>query len=320
MTLTRRSLIEAAGSAALVATVAAPALATAQTQIVVPHSAGVEPPLSSAPANACDAHLHIADRRFRSDMPAAYAGATLADYRLLQRRLGVSRAVIVQTKLHGVDHAALLDAITQLGPNGRGIGVVTPEVSPGELRRLDEGGVRGLRFSVWNPADAFTTMEMITPLARRIADLGWHVQIHAMGDQIVDAAQMLGELPCPIVFDHMGRLPPEQGPDHPAFGVICDLIDRDKAWAKLTGAYLNTRLGPPDYADASRIARAFVAAAPERLVWGSDWPHATELSHPPDDARLFDLLTEWTDDEAVRSRILVDNAASLYGFEEIVTS
>ncbi|MBO9708262.1 MAG: amidohydrolase family protein [Caulobacter sp.] len=279
----------------------------------VPHSAGTEPPKAKAPAGACDAHLHIADPRFRPDFPKQFGGATFQDYRKLQRRLGVSRAVIVQTKIHGVDHACLLDALRQLGPNGRGVGVVTPDVDQTELRRLDAGGIRGLRFSVWNPADAFTTLDMVEPLARRIADLGWHVQIHALGDQIVDAADILSRLPCPIVFDHMGRLPPAQGPDHPAFVVISRLMAKEKAWVKLTGAYLNTEKGPPDYPDATRIAQAFVSEAPERLVWGSDWPHATEKV-PPDDARLFDLLGAWAGDEATRWRILVDNPERLYGF------
>ncbi len=316
MSLTRRSLIEAGSAIALGAVATS---ATAGDQIVVPHSAGTERPVSAAPANACDTHLHIIDRRFRPSLPEAYGGATFQDYRKLQDRLGLTRAVIVQTKAHGVDHACLLDAVRQLGPNGRGIGVVTPDVDQAELVRLDAGGVRGLRFSVWNPADAFTTLDMVEPLAHRIAAMGWHVQIHAMGDQIVDAADMLGRLPCPIVFDHMGRLPSDQGADHPAFAVISRLMARDKAWVKLTGAYLNTTQGPPDYPDATRIAQAFVREAPERLVWGSDWPHATETS-PPNDARLFDLLTLWAGDEATRLRILVGNPERLYGFAEAAAS
>lgn len=316
MNLTRRALIEAVCSVALSA-IATPV--SANEKIAVPHSAGTERPLSNAPAHACDSHLHIADARFRPDFPPRFSGATLRDYRKLQRRIGVSRAVVVQTKVHGVDHACLLDALRQLGPNGRGIGVLTPEVGQAELRRLDEHGIRGLRFSVWNPADAFTTLDMVEPLARRIAELGWHVQIHAMADQIVSSESMLNRLPCPIVFDHMGRLPPAQGVDHPAFGVICRLMAKNKAWVKLTGAYLNTTHGPPDFPDATRIARAYVAEAPDHLVWGSDWPHATEKT-PPDDARLFDLLTAWAGNEATRSRILVDNPARLYGFAQAVAA
>ncbi len=279
----------------------------------VPNSSGSRAPLAKAPPGACDAHLHIIDPRFPSLQATRPDGMTLDDYRLLQRRLGTTRAVPVQAKHYRTDNACLLDALERLGADGRGIAVVSPDVTDGELRRLDRGGVRGLRFSVWNPADTVTTAAMIEPLANRVAGLGWHVQLHMSADQIAEAAATLARLPCPIVFDHMGRLPPEQGPDHPAFPVICGLLDRGNAWVKLAGAYLNTEQGPPDYADATRIARAFVRAAPERLVWGSDWPHVTEPDKP-DDAGLFDLLAVWAGDERTRERILVDNPATLYGF------
>jgi predicted TIM-barrel fold metal-dependent hydrolase len=206
----------------------------------------------------------------------------------------------------------LLEALATLGPNGRGIAVVQPSVGDQELRRLNEGSIRGLRFSLWNPVDAVTTIDMIEPLAMRIAELGWHVQLHMSADQIVASTALLARLPCPIVFDHMGRLPPSVGSRHPAFAVIMRLVDRGRAWVKLSGAYLNTRLGPP-YADTTPIASAYVKAAPERLVWGSDWPHVTE-SHKPDARQLLDLLGEWASDEITRTKILVDNPAKLYGF------
>jgi D-galactarolactone isomerase len=240
---------------------------------------------------------------------------TVDDYRQFRSRIGTSRAVFVQAKVHRADHTCILDALSRFDGNARGIGVVYPDVDDRELKRLDAGGIRGLRFSVWNPADTVTTIDMIAPLAKRIADLGWHAQLHMSGDQIAEASALLGRLPCPIVFDHMGRLPPKQGPDHRAFPVIADLVAKGRAWVKLAGAYLNTEQGPP-YADATRIARAFVAHAPERLVWGSDWPHVTE-AHKPDDAELFDLLTLWAGNDRVRDRILVDNPAELYGFPVI---
>jgi D-galactarolactone isomerase len=276
---------------------------------MVRNSAG-HAPATAAPAGACDAHCHIIDPRFA---PATGpVGMTVDDYRQLQRRIGTSRAVFVQAKLQRTDHACILDALSRFGGNARGIGVCHPDVADSALKRLDAGGIRGLRFSVWNPNDTVTTIEMIEPLAKRIADLGWHVQLHMSGEQIVETAAMLDRLPCPIVFDHMGRLPPKPGPDHPAFPVIVDLVSKGRAWVKLAGAYLNTEQGPP-YADATRIAQAFVAQAPERLVWGSDWPHVTE-KHKPDDAVLFDLLAMWAGSNGTRHRILVDNPATLYGF------
>jgi predicted TIM-barrel fold metal-dependent hydrolase len=309
---TRRGILRAAALGAGASLL--PPEAIAAETVAVPHSAGTAPPRLVAPAGACDSHIHIADARFSADFPARFFGATLADYRLLQRRIGTRRAVIVQTKIHGMDHSCLIDALRQMGPDGRGIGVLPPDTPMDELKRLDAAGIRGLRFSVWNPADAVTTLDMVAPAARRIADLGWHIQLHAMGDQIADAGDMLARLPCPLVIDHMGRLPPGRGITHPAYRRIRRLLDSGRTWLKLSGAYLNTKAGPPCYTDATRIADAFCRANPERLVWGSDWPHATEAVKP-DDALLFDLLASWAPDAETRRRILVANPEALYGFE-----
>lgn len=260
------------------------------------------------PAGACDAHLHIVPE---------VAARSLPRYLAMRDALDLSRAVVVQAKVHGTDHAATLAAVAALGPGARGIGVVTPEVTDTELRRLHDGGIRGLRFSLWQPGDAVARLDWLEPLAARIAPLGWHAQIHMTGDQVAEHLALLRRLPCPMVFDHMGRLPPETGPAHPGFAAIAGLMERGDVWVKLSGAYLNTAEGPPGYADAGHIARAFVRAAPERLVWGSDWPHVTE-PHGVDDALLLDLLGEWAGDEATRHRILVDNPAALYGFEDLV--
>ena len=286
---------------------------TAQT--TVPNSSGTARPRLSVPAGACDCHIHVIDGRFTLVNPGTGAkqGMSIPDYRLLMKRNGTTRAVIVQPKVYGTDNRCTLDAVAQLGADGRGIAVIAPDVAESDLAAMDAAGIRGVRFSLWNAADAVVGFEMMEPVARRIAPYGWHVQIHMGGDQIAEHADLFRRLPCPLVFDHMGRLPPRQGPDHPAFGVIADLVSADKAWVKLAGAYLNTRIGPPAYEDATRIARAFVAEAPDRLVWGSDWPHVTE-GHKPDDALLLDLLGDWAEDEAVRKRILADNPKKLYGF------
>jgi len=298
--------------AASLATLGGAAAASSATAEAVPNSSGTEPSRTKTPANACDAHFHIIDPRFPSPETVKPEGSTLDDYLIHQRRIGTTRAVPVQPKYHRTDHACMLDTLKRLGANGRGIGVCHPDVADNELKRLDAGGIRGLRFSVWNPKDTVTTIDMIEPLAKRIADLGWHVQLHMSGEQIVETAAMLNRLPCPIVFDHMGRLPPKLGPDHPAFPVIVDLVGKGRAWVKLAGAYLNTEQGPP-YADATRIAQAFVTRVPERLVWGSDWPHVTE-KHKPDDAELFDLLAVWAGSDRNRDLILIENPAKLYGF------
>jgi D-galactarolactone isomerase len=283
------------------------------TAIAVPNSAGTAPPKLQAPPGAADCHIHIFDPRF-SPAAAKPAHATVDDYRLLQKRLGISRVVIVTPRLYGTQNDVTVDAIAHLGADrARGIGVLRPDVTDGELKRLNECGIRGLRFTVGNPATAVVSVDMIEPLAKRVADLGWHVQLHMEGEQIVELRGILQRLPCPIVFDHLGRLPPALGVKHPAFGIVRDLLDRGRAWLKMSGAYLNTAIGPPTYADATAVAREYVKAAPERLVWGSDWPHTSPKEHP-DSAVLFDLLLEWAPDPRVRERILVDNPESLYGF------
>ena len=281
--------------------------------LAVPNSSGTQPPKLEAPPGAADCHIHIVDPRF-APVATKPANAAATDYKLLQKRIGVSRVVIVTPRLYGTDNAVTLDAIEQLGADGaRGIGVLRPDVTDAELKRLDKGGIRGLRFTVGNPATAVVSLDMVEPLAKRIADLGWHVQLHMEGEQIVEYAEMLRRLPCPIVFDHLARLPTGVGVKHPAYGIVCDLLQRGRAWLKISGAYLNTAIGPPTYADATAIAREYVKGAPERLVWGSDWPHTSPKEHP-DTALLFDILLEWAPDARVRNRILVDNPERLYGF------
>jgi D-galactarolactone isomerase len=282
------------------------------TTHAVPNSSGTEAPTLKAPANAADCHIHIYDPRYapRVDRPT---NATVDDYRLYQRRIGVSRVVIVTPRNYGTDNTVTVDAIAALGmENARGVAVVTPEITERQLAKLHDGGVRGIRFTVGNPETAVTSIDMIEPLARRIAEFGWHVQLNMEPGQLVESAAMLRRLPTPIVFDHMGKLG-IAGLDHPSYAVIRDLIDRRRAWVKISGAYLNTTIGPPKYPEATAVARAFVEAAPERAVWGSDWPHPTPKI-PPDDAVLFDLLGDWAPDEAVRNRILVTNPEALYGF------
>jgi D-galactarolactone isomerase len=284
----------------------------------VPNSAGTATPRLKAPANACDSHLHTYDPRFPKAWPKLYptADASVAEYRLLQQRIGTTRAVVVQAAVYGTDNRGLVVALGELGADrARGVAVLHPTATDAELDALHASGVRGLRFSQHDPATAVTSAEMIEPLARRIADRGWHTQLHLRGDQIAAMAALIERLPGTIVIDHMGRLPQPEGVAHAAYAVVRRLLDSGRGWVKLSGAYLDTQVGPPRYADITRVAREYVKAAPERCVWGSDWPHPTERKAKPDDAVLFDLLQEWARDEPTRHRILVQNPARLYGFD-----
>jgi len=283
----------------------------------VPNSAGSAAPRLSAPVNACDCHMHIYDgARFAPPRPQSrmQTNATVADYRRLQQRIGTTRTVVVSPAAYGTDNRVTLDAIARLG-NARGIAVVHPDIGDAELAALAASGIRGIRFTQFDPATATTTFDMIEPLAARVHELGWHVQIHMRADQIADAQGLWPRLPCPIVFDHLGRLPQPAGTAAAAFAVIRRLIENGRTWVKLSGAYLDSQAGPPGYGDVTAAARAFVNAAPERVLWGSDWPHPSlGADAKPDDAALFDLLLDWAPEARTCQRILVDNPAALYVF------
>jgi predicted TIM-barrel fold metal-dependent hydrolase len=310
----RRSFLK---SAALGAVAAASLVREGRAQQPVPYSSGTEPPKLKVPAGACDCHMHIYDARYPYVANAALKPpeARVQDYRLLQKRLGTARNVVVQPSSYGTDNRATLDAVEQLGSSARAVAVVDTTVTDAELKRLGAAGVRGIRFNLVQAGA--TSVEMLEPLSKRVNDLGWHVQIHMRGDQIVEIKEVLQRLPSPIVFDHMGRIPGSASISHPAFGVIGKLIDKGRTWVKLSSAYQDSKVGAPSYADVMGLAQAYVKAAPERMLWGSDWPHPTEKSAKPDDAILLDLLSDWAPEVKTRRRILVENPEILYGFTKV---
>jgi D-galactarolactone isomerase len=223
------------------------------------------------------------------------------------------RNVIVQPSTYGTDNRCALDALVAIGPTARAVAVVDTSVSDAELKRMNDLGVRGIRFNLAQGAFA-TTPEMLEPLSRRVNDLGWHIQINAPSAKIMEIKDILNRVPSPIVFDHLAHIPEPEGTAHPLFAAVLALIDKGNTWVKLSGAYADTKVGPPSYSDSSAVARAYVQKAPERLVCGSDWPHPSERDNKPDDAILFDLLLDWAPDARVRNRILVQNPEMLYGF------
>jgi predicted TIM-barrel fold metal-dependent hydrolase len=289
---------------------------TSRAQEAVPNSAGTALPKLKVPPNACDCHMHASDPiRFPPPRPARMQpNGTITNYRLLQKRIGTSRVIVVTPAAYETDNAVTLDAVAQLAPQARGVAVIHPTITDAQLKALHDGGIRGIRFTQNDPATATTTIDMIEPLSKRVNELGWHVQIHMSPDQIAAAVDLWPRLPSRIVFDHMGRLQ-GTGVEHPAFAVIRRLLDRGRTWVKVSGAYIETKVGPPSYVDSSKVAQAFIKAAPERVLWGTDWPHPSlDAAHKPDDAGLIDLFAEWAPDEATRRRILVENPEALYGF------
>jgi D-galactarolactone isomerase len=278
-------------------------------------SAGSEAPRLKAPANATDCHHHVYDAKYPVDPKATLrpADALVDDYRALQKRIGTTRNVLVQPSTYGIDNRCHLDALAAFGPTARMVAVVNDGVATEELKRMHALGVRGIRFNL--ATGGATTPEMMEPLSKRITDLGWHIQINAPAARIMEIMPILERIPSPIVFDHLAHIPQPEGVNHPLYAKVRALMDKGRTWMKLSGAYADTKVGPPTYADSSAVARAYAKAMPERCVWGSDWPHPTEQSKQvPDDAVLFDLLTDWVPDEKTRHRILVENPATLYDF------
>lgn len=307
---TRRALL---GYGAVLAAGGRAAAQGVETQ--VKYSTGTAPPRFAAPPLAADCHHHVYDARFPADPRTTLrpADASSADYEALRRRLGTSRSVLVQPSTYGTDNRLHLQAMRELGPQRtRMVAVVDTSVSDADLRAMHEAGVRGIRFNIVNPG--VTTWDMVEPLSRRVAPMGWHTQFNVLVRQIEEHAALLGRLPTPLVFDHLAHV---ELPDYEraaGYTALRRLLDGGRTWIKLSGAYNDTKVGAAgNWADTVPLARSYVAAAPERMVWASDWPHVTEREKP-DTAKLLDLLTEWVPDAAQRTRILVANPAQLYDF------
>lgn len=277
-----------------------------------------DPKVSFAvPDGATDCHHHIYDPRFPYNPKAVLTPptATVSDYRALQKKLGTSRNVMVQSSTYGTDNRLLLDVLAQMGENCRAVCVVNAGVSDGELKRLHDAGTRGVRiqFGLGNPVSA----EEVMPLAKRIAKLGWHIQCNMPPEQLVQMESLLLSLPVPVIIDHLGRAVDIKGPQ---YKTVRKLLDSGHGWVKVSGAYLYGGGTAPDYVGASQAAMGYIKAAPERCVWGSDWPHpdATKKLNPvamPDDVTLLNLLARWAPDAKLRHRILVENPENFYGFD-----
>jgi len=282
-----------------------------------PFSAGEGRASVAVPAGACDCHMHIYDARYPS-VPGARLNppdASVADYLLLQRRTGTQRVVVVTPSTYGTDNRPMTDALAAIGDASRGVAVIDPHVEDDHLQSLDAAGVRGIRLNLSLGAPG--SVEQLELLAARIAPLGWHLQLLAPADLLATLGQRLAVLPVPLVFDHFGRIAPSMVQRHPAHALVLRLLDAGRAWVKLSGCYIVSESGRPDYDDVEPMARGYLRAAPERIVWGSDWPHASaSAGHQamPDDAHQMTLLARWTEDDRTLHRVLVDNPAALYGF------
>jgi D-galactarolactone isomerase len=268
-----------------------------------------------APANTCDCHVHLYDPGKPLAPTAAGPGpawANVEGYRAVQRRLGLTRAIIVQATAYGTDNSCTLEAIAALGlDNTRGVAVIPPDVSDAELARLDKAGICGVRFQML--PGGVLPWDALEPIAARIAPLGWHIQLQMDGRLLAEREDLLKRLPAVLVIDHVGKFLEPVPVEHPGFQALLRLLDGGRTWLKLAAAYEVSKAGPPLYSDVGALAKAAAKAAPERMVWACNWPHVS-VQDLPDDALLLDLMLDWVPDDAVRQRILVDNPATLYGF------
>lgn len=265
----------------------------------------------------CDCHMHIYGPYDRFPLPPGDNSPerTLADYRAVCARLGVTRTVFVQPLAYRTDHSAMLAAMAQTGAqNARGIAIVAPDTPDLELRELAAAGVRGLRVMTTEPGTL--GLAEAPAIARRVAPLGWHLQIQGDGRDIANWPAVIAALPTEVVIDHLGRLPLGDGIDGPAFKALLALLDTGKVWLKLSALYYGLGDGGSDWSEVALRVRTLAQAHADRLVWGLNWPHPRfPVGNKPDDAAQFEEFLSWVPDAGLRQRILVDNPARLYGFD-----
>jgi 2-pyrone-4,6-dicarboxylate lactonase len=277
-------------------------------------------PKLALPPRACDTHAHVVGPA--SKYP--YSPARIytppdclpSDHRHMLDMLGVERAVLVQPSVYGTDNSAMLDAMRADPARLRGVAVVADDVTDAELKSLHAAGVRGVRVNIVDVKDrkpGTLPMHTLCTLGRRIAPLGWHLELLMHADEFPDLDRTFADFPVDIVLGHLGYLNIGRPLDDPGFQALLRLVKAGRAWVKLTGPYRITRESLP-YSDVAAFAHALAAANPERIVWGTDWPHVMLKGAMPNDADLADLLPVWLPDAALREQVLVKNPEKLYGF------
>lgn len=275
-------------------------------------------PRFTLPPGSTDCHAHIfgpmAEYDYAESRGYTPTDCPLPDYQHMLNKLGLQRAVLVQPTVYGTDNAAHLDALAEAGPDFRMVAVVDETVGDAELERMHDAGVCGVRLNAVTVGG--TSLKPLEVLAPRLAGLGWHIQIFASQQALAKNLKRLAGLEVPLVVDHMGQTPGNGGMEHPGFAALLRLVQEGNTWVKLSGAYRLSEEPTVPFSDITPIAQALIEAGPERMVWGSDWPHPMVNDRPmPNDGELVDLLADWAPDEVQRWRILVGNPAELYGFE-----
>jgi predicted TIM-barrel fold metal-dependent hydrolase len=276
-------------------------------------------PKYRAPPGACDAHCHIfgpgAKYPYAADRTYTPPDAPLSRFKELQATLGLERAVLVNASCHGTDNTVIVDAIAQSGGKYRGVANADDSFTEGDFESLHRAGLRAVRFNFVKHLGGMPDMDEFHRIIARIQPFGWHVDLHFDAGDLVEHADLLRKLPVPFIIDHMGRVPTKAGLGQQPFLQLLEVArSNERCWVKISGAERISSLGPP-FTDAVPFAQALIKAAPDRILWGTDWPHPNIAKHMPNDGDLVDLVPLIAPDAATQKRILVDNPHRLYGFD-----
>lgn len=274
------------------------------------------------PALSCDTHCHLIGPRVLFPFTAARAAdstedATKAMLAAMHRRLGIDRAVIVQSGMHGTDPSVTLDAIATSDGRYRGVVLAQPDITDGELERLHAGGIRGIRINLLSHSEGVRSLADFSHLIERIAALRWHLLLHLRSEQMITASNLLRRLRISVVIDHLGRIDASRGAAQPAVRCLLDLLANGNCWAKIAAVDKLSKQ-PYPFSDVAEIASKLVDAAPERVIWGTDWPHpdgrGLRRGVTPDDVSLAALIPSYAPNAALQHKVLVETPAHLYGF------
>jgi len=269
------------------------------------------------PPGAVDAHCHVfgpaAEFPFAPERKYTPCDASKSQLYALRDFLGFERNVIVQATCHGTDNRALVDALVHSGGKARGVASVSREVTDGELAAMHAAGVRGVRFNFLRRLVDFTPREVLAEIAARVAPLGWHVVVYFEAQDLPELREFFTRLPTTVVVDHMGRPDVGQPVDGPEFGAFLRLLDEHpNIWSKVSCPERLSKSGPPGYEDVVPFARRIVERFPDRVLWGTDWPHPNMRGHMPDDGHLVDVIPRIAATAELQHRLLVDNPMRLY--------
>jgi len=296
-------------------------------RVCMPPDPNPRKPRFTPPPNSCDTHAHVfgPPDKFPFAPTRQYTppAAPIEHYLNMLAVIGIDRGVVVQPSAHGFDNTATLDAIAKKGGCFRGIARVDDTTTAEELKGLHEGGIRGVRFNLLDRSAGNIKLMAFDRVIERLVEFGWSVDLHIDPKNLVEQEGRIRAIPVPVVFDHLARINPADGLGQEAFQLLLDFLKDERFWVKLTGADKISRTDSRSdkglfYTDVVPFARALIEAAPDRVIWGTDWPHSNIFvpGKTPNDGDLLDLLSEFAPDESVRHKILVDNPSRLYGFDQ----